>query len=124
MTVEADILSGGSADKMEGSDSPSKKGNRGPKPSRTIEQNVLDALVYREIISQADVLAAVDGSRDGPLDLEAVLLDRYRVPKDALGSALSDFYQCPYLPYDERTVIDADLLKTLNLDYLKKNLWL
>jgi type II secretory ATPase GspE/PulE/Tfp pilus assembly ATPase PilB-like protein len=58
------------------------------------------------------------------VDLETVLLDRFHVPKDELGSALSDFYQCPYLPYDERTVIDADLLKTLNLDYFKKNLWL
>ncbi|HKO31164.1 MAG TPA: hypothetical protein VJU54_08485, partial [Nitrospiraceae bacterium] len=94
------------------------------KSPRTIEQNVLDALVYRGIISQADVMAAIDDSRTCSLDLETVLLDRYSVPKDALGSALSDFYQCPYLPYDERTVIDADLLKTLNLDYLKKNLWL
>jgi type II secretory ATPase GspE/PulE/Tfp pilus assembly ATPase PilB-like protein len=95
------------------------------KPSRgAIEQNVLDSLVYRGIINVSDVLAAVNDSKDGSIDLEAVLLDRYRVPKDALGAALSDFYQCPYLPYDERTVIDADLLKTLNLDYLKKNLWL
>jgi len=85
---------------------------------------VLDSLVYRGIINLSDVLAAVNDSKDGSIDLEAVLLDRYRVPKDALGAALSDFYQCPYLPYDERTVIDADLLKTLNLDYLKKNLWL
>jgi type II secretory ATPase GspE/PulE/Tfp pilus assembly ATPase PilB-like protein len=85
---------------------------------------VLDALVFRGIITQADVLTAVDESKDGCVDLETVLLDRFHVPKDELGSALSDFYQCPYLPYDERTVIDADLLKTLNLDYFKKNLWL
>jgi type II secretory ATPase GspE/PulE/Tfp pilus assembly ATPase PilB-like protein len=95
------------------------------KPLRcAIEQNVLDSLVYRGMISLADVLTAIDVSKDGTVDLETVLLDRYRVPKDALGSALSDFYQCPYLPYDERTIIDADLLKTLNLDYLKKNFWL
>lgn len=95
------------------------------KPFRcAIEQNVLDSLVYRGMLSLADVLAAIDVSKDGTVDLETVLLDRYRVPKDALGSALSDFYQCPYLPYDERTIIDADLLKTLNLDYLKKNFWL
>jgi type II secretory ATPase GspE/PulE/Tfp pilus assembly ATPase PilB-like protein len=95
------------------------------KPFRcAIEQNVLDSLVYRGMISLADVLTAIDVSKDGTVDLETVLLDRYRVPKDALGSALSDFYQCPYLPYDERTLIDADLLKTLNLDYLKKSFWL
>ncbi|MEK6763632.1 MAG: GspE/PulE family protein [Nitrospirota bacterium] len=102
-----------------------KRRSRVSKPFRcAIEQNVLDSLVYRGMISLADVLTAIDVSKDGTVDLEAVLLDRYRVPKDALGSALSDFYQCPYLPYDERTIIDADLLKTLNLDYLKKNFWL
>jgi type II secretory ATPase GspE/PulE/Tfp pilus assembly ATPase PilB-like protein len=102
-----------------------KRRGRVSKPFRcAIEQNVLDSLVYRGMISLADVLTAIDVSKDGTVDLEAVLLDRYRVPKDALGSALSDFYQCPYLPYDERTIIDADLLKTLNLDYLKKNFWL
>ncbi len=116
MTVETDVVVGGTG---------GKKGSRAPKPFRcAIEQNVLDSLVYRGMISLSDVSVAVDDSKDGSLDLESVLLDRYHVPKDALGSALSDFYQCPYLPYDERTVIDADLLKTLNLDYLKKNLWL
>jgi type II secretory ATPase GspE/PulE/Tfp pilus assembly ATPase PilB-like protein len=102
-----------------------KKRGRVSKSFRcAIEQNVLDSLVYRGMISLADVLTAIDVSKDGTVDLETVLLDRYRVPKDALGSALSDFYQCPYLPYDERTIIDADLLKTLNLDYLKKSFWL
>jgi type II secretory ATPase GspE/PulE/Tfp pilus assembly ATPase PilB-like protein len=116
MTIETEMVSGGIG---------GKKVSRATKPSRcAIEQNVLDSLVYRGIISLPDVSAAVDDSKDGSVDLETVLLDRYRVPKDALGSALSDFYQCPYLPYDERTIIDADLLKTLNLDYLRKNLWL
>ena len=124
MTVDTDVLSGGKGNKAERVDGFSKKGNRGTKWPYTIEQNVLDTLVYREIISQADVLAAIEDSKDGNSDLESVLLDRYGVPKEALGSALSEYYQCSYLPYDERTVIDADLLKTLNLDYLKKNLWL
>jgi len=124
VTAESGIPSGGMSGKTEGSEGSFKKGTSGAKSVRTIEQNVLDALVYRGIISQADVRAAVEDSKVYSLDLEVVLLDRYHVPKQALGSALSDFYQCPYLPYDERTVIDADLVKTLNIDYLKKNLWL
>ncbi|MDP1947793.1 MAG: GspE/PulE family protein [Nitrospirota bacterium] len=116
MTVETDVVAGGTG---------GKKGSRTLKPSRcAIEQNVLDSLVYRGIITLSDMTAAVDESVDGAIDLEALLLDRYAVPREALGAALSDFYQCPYLPYDERTVIDADLLKTLNLDYLRKNGWL
>jgi type II secretory ATPase GspE/PulE/Tfp pilus assembly ATPase PilB-like protein len=116
MTVETDVVAGGTG---------WKKGSRTLKPSRcAIEQNVLDSLVYRGIITLSDMTAAVDESVDSAIDLEGLLLDRYAVPREALGAALSDFYQCPYLPYDERTVIDADLLKTLNLDYLKKNGWL
>jgi type II secretory ATPase GspE/PulE/Tfp pilus assembly ATPase PilB-like protein len=116
MLVDTNVVANGTG---------AKRSSRVSKPFRcAIEQNVLDSLVYRGMISLADVLTAIDVSQDGTVDLETVLLDRYRVPKDALGSALSDFYQCPYLPYDERTIIDADLLKTLNLDYLKKNFWL
>ena len=76
MTVETNILSGGRPGKTEGSGGSAKKGNRGAKSSRTIEQNVRDTLVYRGIISQADVLKAVDDSKDGSFDLETVLLDR------------------------------------------------
>jgi type II secretory ATPase GspE/PulE/Tfp pilus assembly ATPase PilB-like protein len=116
MLVDTNVVASGTG---------AKRSSGVSKPFRcAIEQNVLDSLVYRGMISLADVLTAIDVSKDGTVDLETVLLDRYRVPKDALGSALSDFYQCPYLPYDERTIIDADLLKTLNLDYLKKNFWL
>ena len=103
----------------------------GKKPARrakllhpSIEQNVLDSLVYRGILSQADLDQALDESKEGVYDMETLLLDRYHLPKDVLGAALSDYYQCPYLPYDERTAIDVELLKTLNHDYLKKNLWL
>ena len=116
MMIETDVVASGAG---------VKRSSRASKPFRcAIEQNVLDSLICRGVISLSDVSTAVGDSKDGSVDLETVLLDRYRVPKDVLGSALSDFYQCPYLPYDERTIIDADLLKTLNLDYLKKNLWL
>jgi type II secretory ATPase GspE/PulE/Tfp pilus assembly ATPase PilB-like protein len=85
---------------------------------------VLDTLVYRGVVTQTDMAAAVEEAHEQGLDLEALLLDRYCVPKDELGTALSDFYQCPYLPYDERTIIDTDLIKPLNVDYLRKNAWI
>jgi len=88
-----------------------------------IEQNVLDSLVLRGCITQAAVEAAMEGAKGGE-DLEAILLDHYDLPREAVGTALSEYYQCPYLPYDERTVLDAELFKTLNIDYLKRNLWL
>ncbi len=102
-----------------------KKAGRILKSRRSsIEQNVLDLLVCRGIVSQAVLDRAVTESAESSDDLESLLLDRYQVPKDLLGAALSDYYQCPYLPYDERTVIASDLLRPLNSDYLKKHLWL
>ncbi|BFU94461.1 MAG: putative Type IV pilus assembly protein PilB [Nitrospira sp.] len=88
-----------------------------------IEQNVLDALVLRGCVAPIDVEAAIEEAKGGE-DLEGILLDKYQVSKEAVGTALSEFYQCPYLPYDERTIIDAELFKTLNIDYLKRHLWL
>jgi len=117
-------ISAGQIGSTVSAESSGKKTARSTKSRYSIEQNVLDSLVYRGILSQGDLDRAMEESKDGAHDLEALLLDRYHVPKDVIGAALSDYYQCPYLPYDERTAIDVELLKTLNHDYLKKSLWL
>src|SRR5690349_15435258 len=117
-----------SADEMNGAISAepaAQRRGRAAKLARlSIEQNVLDLLVCRGILGQADLDRAVEEASGGRADIETLLLDRYHVPKSALGELLSDYYQCPYLPFDERTVTDADLVRTLSHDYLKKNLWL
>ena len=90
----------------------------------TMERSLLDCIAYRGLLSQSDLEAAVEESLTHEVDLESVLLDKYRVPKAVLGSALSEFYQCSYVPYDERTHIDQELLKNLSADYLRKNDWI
>ncbi|MGH7472506.1 MAG: GspE/PulE family protein, partial [Candidatus Methylomirabilales bacterium] len=47
----------------------------------------------------------------------------YKVPKAELGKSLSQFYKCPHVEYHERMFLDPELLKALNVDYLKKNYW-
>jgi type II secretory ATPase GspE/PulE/Tfp pilus assembly ATPase PilB-like protein len=102
-----------------------KRAGRPAKPARlSIERNVLDLLVCRGALSQADLDRAIREAAGETVDIETLLLERYKLPKRVLGEILSDYYQCPYLPFDERTVIDGDLVRTLNHDYLKKNLWL
>ena len=51
-------------------------------------------------------------------------MDRYRIPKPAIGAALAEFYRCPFLDDDERMVVDRDLLKNLSFDYLRMNHWM
>jgi type II secretory ATPase GspE/PulE/Tfp pilus assembly ATPase PilB-like protein len=91
---------------------------------RAMERSLLDCLAYRGLISQDDLDAAVKEALSREVDLETVLLDKFRVPKSDLGAALSEFYQCPYVPFDERTVIDPDLLKNLSFDYLRNSAWI
>ena len=57
------------------------------------------------------------------LDVTTLLMDRYRIPKPAIGAVLAEFYQCQFLAYDEQTQADPELLKNLSLDYLKVNHW-
>jgi len=90
----------------------------------TMERSLLDCIAYRGLISQVDLDTAVEESLSREVDLEVILLEKYRVPRAALGLALSEFYQCPYVPYDERTVIDPELLKNLSFDYLRRNSWI
>ncbi|MBX3349948.1 MAG: type II/IV secretion system protein [Nitrospira sp.] len=89
-----------------------------------MERSLLDCIAYRGLISPTELDAAVEESLSREVDLETVLIDKYRVPKPALGSALSEFYQCPYIPYDERTIIDPELLKNLSFDYLRRSSWI
>ena len=73
---------------------------------------------------QADFVKAVKESVRGSTDLEGLLLGRYRIPKAVLGKTLSTFFNCPYIPYDGRTLADPQLLNNLSHDYLLRHHWL
>jgi type II secretory ATPase GspE/PulE/Tfp pilus assembly ATPase PilB-like protein len=102
-----------------------KKSSMAKQPRKmTMGRSLLDCIVYRGLIKQADLDAAIEESLSQEIDLETLLLEKYRVSRSALGSALSEFYQCPYVSYDERTVIGPELLKNLSFDYLRKSAWI
>lgn len=83
-----------------------------------------DLLLSSNRITQNDLDNALAESRKANNDLESILIDRYKVPKVDLGKSLAQFYKCPYIEYSERTLVDIELLKNLNVDYLKKNHWM
>jgi type II secretory ATPase GspE/PulE/Tfp pilus assembly ATPase PilB-like protein len=91
---------------------------------RTIDPRAFDLLIDEGIIRQADLVKAIQDSLQGRTDLEGVLIEKYHVPKAALGKTLSKFFDCPYVPYDERTIADPKLVKDLSHDYLRKHRWL
>lgn len=83
-----------------------------------------DLLLNTNRLTQAELDNAIAESRKGITDLETILIEKYKVPKAELGKSLAQFFKCPYIEYSERTVVDVELLKNLNIDYLKKNHWI
>jgi type II secretory ATPase GspE/PulE/Tfp pilus assembly ATPase PilB-like protein len=109
---------------------PTTSQNYRPSRSQEIktEQQYPPIEAFARLVSQGFMqkeelrLAIADSLRNG-VEVERILIDRFRVPKAVLGTMLGDYYGCSYRTYDSRTVIDPDLLKNLSLDYLKGNHW-
>ncbi len=83
-----------------------------------------DLLVGGGKITQNDLENILAEARKGTSDLESILIEKYKVPKLDIGKSFAQFYKCPYIEFSERTLVDIELLKNLNVDYLKKNHWM
>jgi type II secretory ATPase GspE/PulE/Tfp pilus assembly ATPase PilB-like protein len=83
-----------------------------------------DYLVASNRITQKELDAAIAEARKGQSDIESLLIEKYKVPKSDIGKSLSQFHQCPHVEYDDRIIIDPELLRNLNVDYLKKSFWI
>ena len=80
-------------------------------------------LVERAFLREEELGLATAEALRKRVDVAAVLMDRYRIPKPVIGAVLADFYDGPFVAYDERMVLERDLLKNLSLDYLRMNHW-
>ena len=79
-----------------------------------VEQGVIS----RRILGEAEDEAAARG-----IDVERVLITEYGVPKAALLSALSAYYGCPSMGYDERMPVPPELLSGLDAEMLSGSRW-
>jgi uncharacterized membrane protein YidH (DUF202 family) len=57
------------------------------------------------------------------IELEGILIRDYKVPRRMLLQAISNYYECPFIEYDERMPIPPELLTGLDGDLLLRNLW-
>ncbi len=85
---------------------------------------IMENLVSRGILSDAECSLVTQEVLATRVDLESLLLDQYKVPSSVLGETLGAYYGCPYLAYDEHTVVDGHLLRSLSIDYLRAHSWL
>ncbi|HSC70869.1 MAG TPA: GspE/PulE family protein, partial [Candidatus Methylomirabilis sp.] len=83
-----------------------------------------DYLISRGLITQDELNLTVAEARKKQADVESQLMENYKISSRDMGQSLAQFYRCPYIEYDGRTVIDPELLRDINVDYLKKNFWI
>ncbi len=91
--------------------------------ARTRLSGHYDQLVRQGFLRQEELSLATSEALRKRLDVATLLMDRYRIPKPAIGAALAEFYDCQFLAYDEHTVVETELCKNLSFDYLRMNHW-
>ena len=80
-----------------------------------------DYLLAQHRITQEELTSAVAEARRRQTDVESILIEQYKVPKNELGIALSQFYECPFVEYDDKIIPPPDLMKGLRIEYLRRN---
>jgi type II secretory ATPase GspE/PulE/Tfp pilus assembly ATPase PilB-like protein len=83
-----------------------------------------DYLVAQQRIAVEELNSAIAEARRRQTDVESILLEQYKVPKNELGTSLSQFYGCPFVEFDEKIIPPPDLMKGLRIEYLRRNFWL
>jgi type II secretory ATPase GspE/PulE/Tfp pilus assembly ATPase PilB-like protein len=83
-----------------------------------------DYLVAQQRVTAQELSSAVAEARRRQTDVESILIEQYKVPKNELGIALSQFYECPFVEYDDKIIPPPDLMKGLRIEYLRRNFWL
>ena len=83
-----------------------------------------DYLLSQQIISEDDLNQAISKAREQRADLPSILVKEFRVPKKALAKSFEDYYSVPFVSYEDSTIIPTELVRGLNLGYLRRNFWI
>ena len=91
---------------------------------RQLSKSKYDNLVAEGIISAEELDLATRSARRKEHDLEALLIDEFRIKPPSLGKSLSLFFGVGYEPFKADRIRPVKLLKNLKRDYVEKNFWL
>ena len=89
--------------------------------ARTNKPSKYGLLVDKGLVSERDIENAVTSARVNQVDVAKILIEDYRVPKQEIGRALGQFYNCAFWEPEGRS-IPEDIKSRLGADFLKKNM--
>ena len=83
-----------------------------------------DGLISSQRLTQEQLDHARTEAQEEGCTVEAILMEKYKISKQEIGSSLSAYSNCPFLEYDESLTINAHLIKGINPNYLRVNYWI
>jgi uncharacterized membrane protein YidH (DUF202 family) len=75
------------------------------------------------ILTREKLYSAKYASSVRNIDIERILIKEYKVPRRVLLRAISNYYGCHFIEYDERMPVPPELLVNLDGDILLRSLW-
>ena len=86
-------------------------------------QGPFDYLVQQSKITSKDLEEIVKnvGSYGGTIS--KTLMEDFKINADDIGKSLEFYYRVPYMKFDPKVVLPADLMENLGSQYLRNNLW-
>jgi type II secretory ATPase GspE/PulE/Tfp pilus assembly ATPase PilB-like protein len=82
-----------------------------------------DFLVTDAVVTAEELDLATRSARSNGRTVEEVLISDFQVTLQALGDALSKFFNVPYEPFQTDRLKPTELLKNLKRDYIEQNHW-
>jgi len=83
-----------------------------------------DGLITSQRLTQEQLNEARSEAQREGCSVEMILMEKYKISKQEIGSSLSAYSNCPFIEYDENLRIDAHLIKGINPNYLRGNYWI
>ena len=80
-------------------------------------------LTERGVLTAAELGSAEDTAAARGITLERVLLREYGISRNTLLQALSEYYRCPSVEYDERMPVPPEILEGLDGERLSITQW-
>ncbi|MFC1815570.1 GspE/PulE family protein [Thermodesulfobacteriota bacterium] len=80
-------------------------------------------LIEKNIISPDDIKSAMARSKHLDKDVETILMNDFKIRKADIGTSIAQHNECKFVQYSENIFIPHELIKGINLSYLKKALW-
>ena len=90
--------------------------------ARSSKPTKYGALIDKGVISEKDIEAAVTKARVNQVDVSKILMEDFKVPKEELGKAVAQFFNCKFWAPPEGYLMPDDIKGRLTIDFLKKNI--